>query len=106
MTDEIKPPSKDDLQIELWNRLIPNSEMLLAWFRRDEWVKILAPFLSDLSEIDLKMLLKGGTETTDDKFRMGRLSMLREIIALPATLDRITKQKTHKGAIPQGPAGY
>jgi hypothetical protein len=106
MTDEVKPPSKDDLQIESWNRLIPNSEALLAWFHRDEWTKILSPFLNDLCEIDLKMLLKGSTEITEDKFRMGRLSMLREIIALPATLDRITNQKNRKGVHPQGEAGY
>lgn len=105
MTDEVKPPTKDDLQIELWNRLLPHSEAMLAWFHRDEWEKILKPFLSDLCEVDLKMLLAGNTDITADKFRMGRLSMLREIIALPATLDRASNRKA-KAVHPQGDAGY
>lgn len=105
MTDEVKPPTKDDLQIELWNRLLPQSEQMLSWFRRDEWEKILKPFLTDMCEVDLKLLLAGNTEVAADKFRMGRLSMLREIISLPATLARVSNRKTAE-VHPKGDAGY
>lgn len=107
MTDEVKQPTKDEIQVGSWNKNItPRSEAILSWFRRPEYTEGIKLWYEEQVELDMKMLLKGGTTTLDDKFQMGRLAMLREILALPHRIEMVVSAKDHKGATPQGPAGY
>src|SRR5271170_4721775 len=107
MTDEVKPPTKDDIQIGAWNKhIVPRSEAIVSWFRRPEYTEGIKLWLKDMEELDLKLLLKGGTTTLDDKFQMGRLAMLREIVALREVIERVVNVKQIKPNAPKGDAGY
>lgn len=92
-----------------WNACItPRLEALRAWFRHPEWAEGIGAYLTHQQKEQLKLLVKGNTNPMDDKFVMGRISMLMEILEMPGVIENHIniKEQIKKRPHPEGEAGY
>lgn len=93
MSEEQKPKPIEEIVNEVkghaWNQYMkPFLEPLNTWFKRPEWTDGLRMYLTSQKELSFRMLVKGNTTPTDDKFVMGRISMLMDLLDMPGVIER------------------
>jgi hypothetical protein len=113
VSEEQKPKTVEELtneiKAEAWNKcIVPRLEAIRAWYKHPEWTEGIAPFLANQKELNFRLLVKGNTTPTDDKFVMGRISMLMDILDMPGAIDRNIQMRDQVKSQPrpQGEAGY
>lgn len=91
-----------------WNKCISSRlEAMRSWYAHDEYRKGLFPYLMTMLSQRREHLEKKGNNAGDDQFIKGQIAMLKELMDIPATIDRqIALTEEAKKSHPSGEAGY
>jgi hypothetical protein len=92
----------NEIKAAAWNAcIVPHLESISTWFKRPEWAEAVGAYLVNQRETLLRLLVKGNTLPTDDKFVIGRISMLMDILDMPGAIERNIKLKDEAKKRPQ-----
>jgi hypothetical protein len=81
--------SQDELKAKAWNEsIVPNLEMIRAWFSMDAYTKGVLPYLKYCEARFLDKLISSEDRTREqERFLAGEIAYLREFLAMPKAIE-------------------